>query len=92
MLALEDFDKTVNKHDRDVAKRNILTICDDFYKIKAGIENAYSKTRFMNTPEGYIADHNHHSHLASLSYNSDWMFLYEIPMVKEIMEWVKSID
>lgn len=29
---------------------------------------------------------NHHSHLSALTDNSDWLFLYEIPMTRKIME------
>ena len=46
----------------------------------------------MQNPAGYIADHNHHNHLAALTDNSDWWFLYELPMTQKIKEWVGSIE
>lgn len=58
--------------------------------MRKNLEAVYSKTRFMQNPEGYIADHNHHSHLAALTNNSDWMYLYEIPMIQKVQKWIED--
>lgn len=90
LLSLEKYDNVTNDADRKAALAELNQLCNDFKTMRTDIENVYSKTRFMQNPEGYIADHNHHSHLSALSNNSDWMYLYEIPMIKKIREWVSS--
>lgn len=38
----------------------------------------------MEQPEGYLPDQNRHNHLSAKTMNSDWVFYYELPMVKAL--------
>lgn len=89
LLALEKYDKAENDAERNTATVELNKLCRDFSTMRKKLESVYSQTRFMQNPEGYIADHNHHYHLSALSNNSDWMYLYEIPMVKKVQAWLK---
>lgn len=90
LLTLEKYDKATSKSDRNDILSDLEKLCDDFKIMRSNLEEVYSQTRFMQNPEGYIADHNHHSHLSALTNNSDWMYLYEIPMVKKVREWINE--
>lgn len=46
--------------------------------------------RFMEQPEGFISDQNHHNHLASKTNNSDWWYYYEIPMIQKVRSWINK--
>lgn len=92
LLALEGYDKAVESSQRAIALNRIRTVCDSFSEMRRNLEQVYSKTRFMHQPEGYIADQNHHHHLAALTQNSDWMYLYEIPFIAKIEEWIEKND
>lgn len=87
---LEAYDSTKNEDERLCILDKIKTVCCSFKEMRSEFENVYSQTRFMETPEGYIADQNHHDHLAALTNNSDWIFLYEMPMVAKIEKWLKE--
>lgn len=91
ILALEAYDKASTDAERKQAVLELEDVCRDFSWMRADFENVYSQTRFMQNPAGYIADHNHHNHLAALTDNSDWWFLYELPMMRKIKEWVGSM-
>ena len=58
--------------------------------MRKSLEEVYSKTRFMQNPNGYILDMNGHNHLAAKTNNSDWMYYYEIPMVAKVEKWLKK--
>ena len=90
ILALDAYDQVKNETERKVAQEKIVKVCDDFDVMRTNLETVYSKTRFMEQPEGYIADLNHHNHLASKTNNSDWWFLYEIPMVEKVRNWLDN--
>jgi hypothetical protein len=90
LLALETYDNAKSDHERKSALEAIKEVCDSFVLMRAKLEEVYSQTRFMQNPEGYISDHNHHNHLAALTNNSDWMYLYELPMIRKIREWVEK--
>jgi hypothetical protein len=45
----------------------------------------------LGNPAGYQLDSNFHHHLANGSNNTDWMYLYELPMNKKIMEWLSKL-
>lgn len=70
----------------DSTRQALINECSSFGAMRDEIERTYSTTRFMTNPAGYIADMNHHSHLSALTDNSDWLFLYELPMTHKIME------
>jgi hexosaminidase len=88
ILALHDFDMATNAADQKTAIENIRKVCDSFSLMRATLESVYSQTRFMNNPEGYIAEHNHHNHLAGKTNNSDWLFYYELPMLSKVKKWM----
>ena len=91
-MALENYDKANGEDERAASLRQIKKVCSYFKEMRAGLESVYSQTRFMSNPEGYIADQNHHRHLAAMTNNSDWLYLYELPMVEKIESWMKTLD
>lgn len=88
ILALNEYDTAKDEAGRKAAQVKIREVCDYFKVMRKNLESVYSETRFMQQPEGFIADMNHHNHLASKTDNSDWLYLYEIPMVKAVSEWL----
>ena len=90
LLALQAYDEAQGETNRQEALRNIADVCEDFEAMRTHFLSVYSQTRFMEQPEGYIADLNHHNHLASKTNNSDWWFYYEIPMIKKVKSWLTS--
>lgn len=89
ILALAAYDQATGDAARSQALEDIKTVCNDFASMRSAFESVYSETRFMQNPDGYIADLNHHNHLAVRSQNSDWWFLYEKPMVEKVLRWAK---
>ena len=90
ILALNAYDTAKDEAGRSKALEEITHVCDELDTVRSGLEKVYSETRFMEQPEGYIADLNHHNHLASKTNNSDWWFLYEIPMVEKVRKWLEN--
>ncbi|MEG2945576.1 MAG: family 20 glycosylhydrolase [Bacteroidales bacterium] len=88
LLALSKYDTAEGDNARKEALDTILQICNSFSPLKEQLITVFGKTRFMSNPSGYIADLNHHNHLAAKTQNSDWIFLYEIPMTKKVYDWV----
>lgn len=74
--------------DREAALQEIGAVCRQFDTMRRDLEAVYSETRFMSQPDGYIADLNHHNHLASKTNSSDWLFFYEKPMVGKTLRWL----
>ncbi|MDP2336877.1 MAG: glycoside hydrolase, partial [Bacteroidota bacterium] len=92
ILALHTFDTATNKGDQRTAIEQIRQVCEHFNIVHTELKKVYSQTRFMSNPEGYIADLNHHNHLAAKTNNSDWIFYYELPMVDKVLRWIKMIE
>lgn len=90
ILALDEYDTAKDEAARKTAQDKIREVCDYFKVMRQNLEAVYSETRFMQQPEGFIADMNHHNHLASLTNSSDWLYLYEIPMVKAVRAWLEN--
>lgn len=88
ILALNAYDLAKDEASRRQAQAKVAEVCDYFAVMRANLESVYSVTRFMQQPEGFIEDMNHHNHLASKTSNSDWMYLYEILMVKKVNKWI----
>lgn len=86
VLALEKYDKAEN---REAALYELEELCGSFYEMRENVLDVYSKTRFMNNEVGYIEGHSHHMHLAARTNNSDWVFLYELPMIREIEKFIE---
>lgn len=88
-IALEKYDKAPAGQ-KDAALEELSNLCAYFRQMKEDVLDTYSETRFMSNGEGYIEGHSHHMHLASRTNNGDWVFLYELPMVKEIEKWIEG--
>jgi len=88
LLLLEKYDKASLQGKRDIIVQ-LRNYTDGFSKLRAEFERVYSKTRILGNPDGYQLDPNVHGHLANGTNNTDWMFMYEIPMNLKIAEWVK---
>lgn len=91
LLALRDYDTAIHESDRKTALQQISNVCDYFQTMRIHLEEVYSQTRFMQQPDGYLADQNHHNHLAAKTNSSDWWYYYEIPMVNKTKTWVDSL-
>ena len=90
ILALHNYDITIHEQDKQTALQQINEVCNDFQTMRKQLEETYSQTRFMEQPDGYIADQNHHNHLAAKTNNSDWWYYYEIPMIRKTRTWMNS--
>lgn len=90
ILALHDYDVAKDETDRQAAMAEISKVCDYFETMRSNLESVYSETRFMEQPEGFISDQNHHNHLASKTNNSDWWYYYEIPMIQKVRSWINK--
>lgn len=88
IVALSDYDKAVAPLEKEAALKKVYEVCLYFKDMRQALEGVYSKTRFMENPQGYIEDMNHHNHLAAKSNSSDWLYLYELPMVNKTMKWI----
>lgn len=89
ILALNAYDTAKDEAARKIALSEVAEVCDYFDAMRANLESVYSETRFMQQPEGFVSDLNHHNHLSSKTYNSDWRYYYEIPMVRKVRAWMK---
>ena len=89
ILALNAYDMAKDDAAREAALEKVAEVCSYFDVMRSNLESVYSETRFMEQPEGFISDLNHHNHLASKTNNSDWWYYYEIPMVEKVRAWMK---
>lgn len=88
IIALSNYDKATDKSKQENALKELYETCEQFDTMKQNLEKVYSETRFMQNPDGYIEDMNHHNHLAAKTNNSDWIYLYELPMVNKVKRWL----
>ena len=91
LLSLDEYDTAKDPAGRRNALNGIKATCEYFYTMREELLKTYSKTRFMEQPEGYLRDQNRHGHLANQTLNSDWVFLHELPMVKAMEEWIEIV-
>ena len=91
LLSLNEYDTAKNPAGRREALKGIKETCEYFYTMRSELLKTYSKTRFMEQPEGYLPDQNRHNHLSAKTMNSDWVFYYELPMVRAIEEWIDKV-
>lgn len=90
LLALYHYDQAKDDQQLKQAAMQLKDICHSLPHLQKSLEEVYSGTRFMEQPEGYVEDMNHHNHLSVKSLNSDWIFLYELPMVTKILNWLDA--
>ena len=88
ILSLHAYDMAATEAERSATKKEIQSVLDAFPAMRSELEAVYSEVRFMQRPEGFISDLNHHSHLAAKTNNSDWLYMYELPMIKQISSWL----
>lgn len=86
LKAIEKYDNTSDFESREKAKEDVINVCKEFDDTKNKVITTYGKTRFMEQPRGYLADMNHHKHLAALSPDPNWLFLYENAFIKKLMD------
>lgn len=89
ILALHAYDTAADAEARQAALTEVARVCDAFTEMRTKLEAVYSRTRFMYDPEGYISDMNHHNHLSAKTNSSDWLYLYEIPMIRKVRRWMQ---
>ena len=82
--------RSTNVEERKLATAKVQVICDEFDVMRNNLELVYSQTRFMKQPEGFISDHNHHNHLSAKTNSSDWLYYYELPMIKKVKHWLNQ--
>lgn len=90
LVGLSRYDKAPTEASRTEAAEELRRLCASFYEMRRRLEDVYGKTRFLSMPDGYIAGSNHPKNMAARTFDNDWMFLYEQPMVKRIAEWLNK--
>ncbi len=87
LLLLEQYDTTTSGNKKTYAGK-IMDYVNSFPVIRSRLEKVFSETRIMGNPMGYQLDNNFHEHLANGTNNTDWMYMYELPMNQKIKEWL----
>jgi len=90
LLLLKEYDNSGTEEEKKHTLGHIKEWVSGFAALRSKLEAVYGRTRMMGNPEGYIRDANLHLHLANGTNNTDWMYYYELPMNKKIMEWFHS--
>ena len=90
LLALHAYDTATDTAGLAAARQAVQAVLDSFIPMRRELETVYGKTRFMVQPEGFIADHNHHNHLAAKTNSSDWLYYYELPMNRKVQNWLRT--
>jgi len=90
LILLKQYDDARTLDDKNRVLHNIHDYKNQFPVIRSRLENVFAITRIMARPPGYKLDSNLHAHLASSTYNTDWMYWYELAMNKKVSEWVRA--
>jgi hypothetical protein len=88
LLRLEAYDQLKPSPAKEEARREIRALLDRFPAIRAAFEQVFSKTRLLQNPADYRLDSNFHHHLANATNTSDWMYVYELAMNRELEKWL----
>jgi hypothetical protein len=86
ILKLEKYDKAKSASDKKLAAQEVKTFVAGFAGIRNAYENVTTRTRVLHNPPDYLADQNHHHHLANGTNNSDWMYVYELALNESIQK------
>jgi hypothetical protein len=86
LLSLEQYDRATNAAQKKRAAKNVRELVNHFATIRKNFENAFTKTRILHNPPGYLPDQNHHGHLANGTNNSDWMYVFELALNEKIRQ------
>lgn len=89
LLLLEKYDQAT-PGEKQKAKEAVAQYVGNFDGIRKNFEAVFSETRLLSNPPDYILDQNHHNHLANGTLNSDWMYMYELPMNARINAWLAA--
>lgn len=89
LKSLEAYDNAVDSSSREEARRQVMALCDEFNATKERLTQTYGTTRFMEQPVGYVSDLNHHKHLAALTPDASWLFLYENAFIASLRSNLK---
>lgn len=89
LLLLEQYDTTTSGNKKTYAGK-IMDYVNSFPVIRSQLEKVFSETRIMGNPVEYQLDNNFHEHLANGTNNTDWMYMYELPMNQKIKEWLEK--
>ncbi|WP_288205322.1 family 20 glycosylhydrolase [uncultured Parabacteroides sp.] len=91
IIALHKYDMANTPEQRKQSLSEIKNLCNYFKIMRSQFENVYSEIRFMSTADGYIEEVDPNKHLSARTNNSDWMFYFEIPMVKRLEKWLSEL-
>jgi hypothetical protein len=83
-LKLEKYDKAKSPSEKKQAAHEVKAYAESFADIRKSYEDISTRTRVLHNPSDYLADQNHHHHLANGTNNSDWMYVYELALNKTI--------
>jgi hypothetical protein len=83
-LKLEKYDMARSASEKKRAANDVKAFAQSFAGIRKSYENISTRTRVLHNPPDYLADQNHHHHLANGTNNSDWMYVYELALNKTI--------
>jgi hexosaminidase len=84
LLKLEKYDRATAASEKKQAAHEVKAYAESFADIRKSYENISTRTRVLQNPPDYLADQNHHHHLANGTNNSDWMYVYELALNKTI--------
>jgi len=90
LILLKQYDEATTANDKNLLLGKIDAYEKQFPVIRSRLENVFGRTRIMARPPGYKLDSNLHEHLANSTYNTDWMYWYELAMNRKVSEWVQS--
>lgn len=90
LLAVNAIDMAKTESEKRDAKERISGLYAEFNTLRANLLNTYSKTRFMQLPNGYVEDQNNHHHLSALAPDDSWIYLYEKAFLDALSQWMKS--
>jgi len=86
LLKLEKYDKAKIPADKKLAAQDVKSFTAHFADIRNSYESVTTRTRVLQNPPDYLADQNHHHHLANGTNNSDWMYVYELALNESIQK------
>ncbi|WP_329902931.1 family 20 glycosylhydrolase [Porphyromonas pogonae] len=87
LVALERYDASPSSAAREEVERLVRV---HFPDMRQHLETVYGETRYMSNPREYKLDMNEKKHLAALSNNDDWLFLYELAMNVRLAQYFGS--
>jgi hexosaminidase len=85
LLLLDQYDRSTGENRRK-AIEELQAHVNSFSELRGQLEKVYAQSRILGNPEGYQLDMNVHEHLANGTNNTDWMFVYELPINLQIKE------